>query len=329
MNENHKVIEQYVGFSKDESNEYLINVLEKLYGSEYSIDNELLENIYQLTNGNGYHLSKFVYSQKGDNYQEKLKMFIKDMTLILEAQLHDFFGKRVTKGKVMWLIDFPELISYLDVGNTFPNRLFEKHDKNLTYIENSKLKSVNNFAKEVFIHYYRKMIIHFKKTCYFLDIGHNEGDSVLIGIERYVIQTFLRKFVMNDKDDEFYNYTLQNKVSEKIQCQIFKENFVLSFSNDDIEDIMKFKKNSYLIKPAKFNNPLFDFIIWDAKKEFLYVFQVITNAKNSSADQTFFTEKEYYFLSKSENVRFIWIGNEPKFRSKYKNKSIGYLSMMF
>ena len=331
LNENDIVIEQNVGFSQDESNEYLINVLERLYGNEYSIDKNLLENIYQLTNGNGYYLSKFVYSQKGENYQEKFKFFINDMNIILEAQVDKFFEKKIEAGRDMWLAKYPELLCYLDVDYTFPIRLFSSNDKNFTYIENSKLKSVNNFAREVFIKYYSKMMKLFKKKIDFLSMLKQESNPVLIGIfyERYIIQEFLQKFVKDDMDDESYDYTLENNVSEKIQCQILDTNFFLSFSNEDIKDILKNKKNSCLIKPAKFNNPVFDFIIWDAKKEFLYVFQITINEKHNTVDENFFTYEKYSFLRNHKNVRFIWITNKPNFQSKYKNESIGYIRIMF
>ncbi len=54
------IIEQIFGFSAEETKEFLKNVLEKLIGYLININNDILESLYKLTNGNGYYLSKFI-----------------------------------------------------------------------------------------------------------------------------------------------------------------------------------------------------------------------------------------------------------------------------
>ena len=98
---------------------------------------------------------------------------------------------------------------------------------------------------------------------------------------------------------------------------------MISFGEEQILNFISTQEHC-LIKPAKFNNPVFDFIIWDAKSKYLYVFQITINANHSPSDEAFFTEEKYKFLRelKDVQVRFIWITNKLNFRSKFNGKEI-------
>ena len=336
LDENYIMIEENVGFSKEESKEYVINVLEKMYGNESKIDDELLEKLYELTGGNGYYLSQFVYCQKGGNYHEKFKFFINDLQSTAVVQMKKFFESQMEKNFPAWMIDFPEILFYLDNDINFKKDLLHKADKNFTYIENSKLKSVNKFAKEVFTHFYREKVKKHEQSENFLtmlkkEASSNECNPILKGIlyERYVIQEFMNLKSLN------FKYTLQKpkrkkKSHENLNCNI--DFYFLTFSNEEIEYYIGKTTSCCLIKPAKFNNPFFDFIIWNGKEECLYIFQITINADHSSSDESFFTDEKYKFLTALENkvkIQFIWITNMLEFQSKYIEKEIGHLYLPF
>ena len=159
------IIEQNIGFSLEETKEFLTNVLGKLIGYPINVNNDFLQALYKLINGNGYYLSMFIQSE-GKSLQEKLIKFTEKMTLMIEANIVSFFLDTQQIGYQMWLDKFPEILLYLDTEKFFPNCLFQYQDRNYTYIENSKLKSVNNFSKEIFLNVYRKQIKTFESKIY-------------------------------------------------------------------------------------------------------------------------------------------------------------------
>ena len=108
---------------------------------------------------------------------------------------------------------------------------------------------------------------------------------------------------------------------------------MLTFGDEEILNYLM-PDQVYLIKPAKFNQPVFDFIIWNGTtmNGCLYVFQITINEKHTRSDEAFFIEEKYKFLRdlKDVQVRFIWITNKPDFRSTFKGRGeIGYINIMF
>ena len=162
LDKNNKVIEENVGFSRKESQEYLDNTLEKMYGKELKMEDKLFEELYQITNGNGYYLSQFVYNEKvANNYQEKFNRFTDDMKRKLETQMEKFFEEKLNKSRD-WEKEFPKLLVHLDCDKSFDKEFQKMADRNFTYFEDSKLKSVNPFAKEIFVNFYQEKIKEWK-----------------------------------------------------------------------------------------------------------------------------------------------------------------------
>ena len=87
-----------------------------------------------------------------------------------------------------------------------------------------------------------------------------------------------------------------------------------------------------LIKLFKFNHPVFDLVLWDGKKKFIYFIQITLNKNHSSVDEKFFSEKQYESLRNNKyakKIHFIWITNDPDFESTFtdKNDRIGYMTI--
>ena len=216
LNETSEVIEENVGFSEEESKEYLGNTLEKMYGKELVMENELFEKLYNITNGNGYYLSRFVYNEEvTNNYQEKFNKFTTAMKNKLRAQMSQFYFNSVKTSQRFE--KFPKLLFYLDCDRILDEELKPLVDRNFTYFEELKLKSVNPLAKEIFLNYYQEQIKEWgkknDKENNFLKSLKNEASRsdfspILKGIlyERYVIQKFLQ-------NEEPYEYFLQKEVT--------------------------------------------------------------------------------------------------------------------
>ena len=330
------ILDVIFGFSLEETKEYIQNFIEKLIGYSVEINNDFLEDLYKLTNGNGYLLSKFIRS-KGQTLEAKFDNFVKQIRVLFRGTLDKFFEKGATNWET-WKGKFPIIITYLDTDIEMPMNPDAIIDKNFSYIENLKLKSVNPFAGVCYLEFYKEQLrVHHLTNNYLSSlekqISEAKSNPVLKGIlyERYVIlkfQEYINKNDLNKNNNISYKYKLNNGKIENFDCEINK--LLLSFSDDEIKNVLQNYNDGCIIQPAKYNNPVFDMIVWDGKQKFLYVVQITINSSHSAVDCTFFTIKKWQFLLKHANVkqiRFIWVTNKSDFKPKYTEDRIGCLTI--
>ena len=66
---------------------------------------------------------------------------------------------------------------------------------------------------------------------------------------------------------------------------------------------------SYLLKPYCERNKYFDFLVWDVKKKYLYVFQITINNKHKKSEVILKKKRilnEYHPTNKDQ-IKFFWI----------------------
>lgn len=121
-----------------------------------------------------------------------------------------------------------------------------------------------------------------------------------------------------------YKHNDQTRIFE---CEV--KNLIISFSNDQIKEVIDTYEDGCLIKPSKLSQLIFDLMIWNGKNKFLYILKATNTLDHPQVDYIF-TDKNYEFLIKHKKVkqiRFLWVTNKSDLNKTQTDTRIGYLTL--
>ena len=145
------------GFSQKETDIFLSDVIIK-QKIGFELDNQQINKLYEITNGNCLLLKKFIEAQKflnnvkqAMNFENKLKIFLRKAHNECEAKVNKFFNDQMAICEETWINNFYKIIFYLDMNLIFPIKLQSFVDRNNIYFEQLEtektLKSVSQISK--------------------------------------------------------------------------------------------------------------------------------------------------------------------------------------